>query len=169
VNLEPWATDFATPGPRYRKPRLCTFRQPDPLLLGNDRQDTDNRIFEDATRVQVLLREAFVADAASSEPVQVLEGNKHAFTRQGVERPKQNQVKFSAVRIRKHQLEFTAVACSASLAVDVLAYDLPVLLCGEFAQLDKLILCFLAFVFSADASIESNFHLSPRRPSLARM
>ncbi len=49
------------------------------------------------------------------------------------------------------------------------ARDVPALFCSEFTQLDKLVFRVLAFVLGANTSVESDFHLSPRRLSLIRM
>jgi hypothetical protein len=51
-------------------------------LLCDDREDADDRVFEDAARVQVLLRVALVAYAASGKAVQALERFEHPFARE---------------------------------------------------------------------------------------
>src|SRR5205823_1999314 len=135
----------------------------------NHGQNADYRIFEDAARVQVLLCEAFVADDASRETIEMLKGFKDAFTRQAVERPKQNQVKLSTVCVSKHCLELSTDSGSASLPVDVFAGDLPALFRGKISQLDKLVFCFLALILGGYTGIESDFHCSPRRPTLSLM
>src|SRR5216683_2639982 len=82
---------------------------------------------------------------------------------------KENSVKLSAASSANIAWNSARITCSPSLAVDIFTCALPAMFRGELTQLDKLILCFLAFVFGADTGIESYSHLSPRRPSLVQM
>src|ERR1700688_1072023 len=82
------------------------------------------------------------------------EGFEDAFAREAIERPKQEQVKTAMRGISEHFLELNAVTVSARLAVGVFAGDRPTLLCGELAELRKLVFDFLAFVSGAHTSVD---------------
>ena len=100
-----------------------SFAQPDPLLFRHSSQNADNSITKHATGIQILLSETPVPNPVGSQPLEMLECFKHAFTAETIQSPKQDYIKFSARCSGKHPLKRFSITPFATSQINVFKDD----------------------------------------------
>src|ERR1019366_475763 len=110
-------------------------------------------------RVDVALCERAVGDSVCRQSLKVLECFEYPFTREPVERPEQEAIKFASGCSVKHLLKLRSVAALAAGVVNVLAGYRPALLVAELPQLLKLVLSVLSAVLGGNPSVKCNAQL----------
>lgn len=140
---------------------MNTFRETNPFLLGDCRQDREHSVPKDAYTPQVLLFEAPPVNSILRKALKMLKSFQDSFTTEPIKRPEQHHVELLLGSIGKKPLECIAITPAAAGTIDVLAANLPAFIpfpVGELAQFLQLVFAVLALVASGHTSIYRYVH-----------
>jgi hypothetical protein len=104
------------------------LRYANSLLFSDCGDNSDYSVFEDSAGIKILLGEAPIAHSVCRQSVQVLKSFQHTFSGEAIQRPKQQNVKFSPAGISEHSLKLGTLVRWCSFVVDVLTDHGPGLL-----------------------------------------
>src|SRR5713101_7580183 len=125
--LQPRASQALAPPSNALQTRLGSLTDPDPLLLCDCGENSDDRLAEHAQTVHVLLRIAFELDPEIAQASQVLERGEGSLARQPIQAPEQQTIEAVRLGIFPHGLEAWPVPVLRAQLVRVLRDYVPAL------------------------------------------